>query len=205
MRFALARCISISIHAPREGSDVPPRASASKMCYFYPRSPRGERRPARTAGCPGRNFYPRSPRGERPDLRPCYIGVGNFYPRSPRGERRGKDRIQVGRDPHFYPRSPRGERPARRPPHRTGVHFYPRSPRGERPGMIGPMPILHSFLSTLPARGATVRPVPRLSSMRISIHAPREGSDQTLPTWTPLLKQYFYPRSPRGERLDYRT
>src|SRR5699024_9036100 len=39
---------SISIHAPREGSDGPPRAAP------------------RTAG----NFYPRSPRGERPDAAP---------------------------------------------------------------------------------------------------------------------------------------
>ena len=78
------------------------------------------------------------------------------------------------------------------------------------------------FLSTLPARGATaVRPVSRYG-LKISIHAPREGSDcllrlpvclllpflSTLPArgathrylaWS-ALPSYFYPRSPRGER-----
>ena len=78
------------------------------------------------------------------------------------------------------------------------------------------------FLSTLPARGATVRlPAPQRKP-EISIHAPREGSDllpdkdklqaskflSTLPargatcrpSWTPPVRGYFYPRSPRGER-----
>ena len=57
------------------------------------------------------------------------------------------------------------------------------------------------FLSTLPARGATV--AQRLctrSSTVISIHAPREGSDRM--RWMEVLRSfYFYPRSPRGERL----
>ena len=36
--------------------------------------------------------------------------------------------------------------------------------------------------------------------MRISIHAPREGSDPfSRPAWRPG-RGYFYPRSPRGER-----
>ena len=55
------------------------------------------------------------------------------------------------------------------------------------------------FLSTLPARGATVHFCPLLGHEFISIHAPREGSDQTkAPTggWA----ADFYPRSPRGER-----
>ena len=60
------RRLDISIHAPREGSDrVPPRASASKMCYFYPRSPRGERQTTRCSSWTMQYFYPRSPRGER--------------------------------------------------------------------------------------------------------------------------------------------
>ena len=78
------------------------------------------------------------------------------------------------------------------------------------------------FLSTLPARGATVHFCDIIKASRISIHAPREGSDlgsqlavsirwkflSTLPargaTLTRLgrasTKPYFYPRSPRGER-----
>ena len=59
-----------------------------------------------------------------------------------------------GRD--FYPRSPRGERRTPTSHRQEHRHFYPRSPRGERrtpksiwtPGSL--------FLSTLPARGATL-------------------------------------------------
>ena len=81
------------------------------------------------------------------------------------------------------------------------ANFYPRSPRGERQltdAQNGGLPL---FLSTLPARGATVAPSPtpsvrpanfyprsprgerrtqverRLADLEISIHAPREGSD----------------------------
>ena len=80
------------------------------------------------------------------------------------------------------------------------------------------------FLSTLPAWGATLAAfslimrkhsisihAPRVGSddavknavgdkLYISIHAPRVGSD---PWWDATLRLafYFYPRSPRGERL----
>ena len=58
---------TISIHAPREGSD-PPRCPRSGRgpSYFYPRSPRGERPRLSTPAPAARYyFYPRSPRGER--------------------------------------------------------------------------------------------------------------------------------------------
>ena len=57
-------------------------------------------------------------------------------------------------------------------------NFYPRSPRGERqaPGFL--LVFYFLFLSTLPARGATKRP----------LKSPRGNMN-------------FYPRSPRGERL----
>ena len=83
---------------------------------------------------------------------------------------------------------------------------------------------MFTFLSTLPARGATYdlneddkrleeisihapregsdadyyKQLPVLSS--ISIHAPREGSDMLVPGSFFLLVRHFYPRSPRGER-----
>ena len=55
------------------------------------------------------------------------------------------------------------------------------------------------FLSTLPARGATVRCVVYDASCLISIHAPREGSDFKILRIS-FITSYFYPRSPRGER-----
>ena len=79
---------------------------------------------------------------------------------------------------HFYPRSPRGERPTGKRRLSSAMrYFYPRSPRGERHPMIQVVPSGGSFLSTLPARGATGG----LAGLPCSTHD-------------------FYPRSPRGER-----
>ena len=79
---------------------------------------------------------------------------------------------------YFYPRSPRGERPQLPFPQQwQHPNFYPRSPRGERP----------------PRRGDLTR------AGKISIHAPREGSDRYL-CYTIITARDFYPRSPRGER-----
>ena len=83
------------------------------------------------------------------------------------------------------------------------------------------------FLSTLPARGATLKICETCTGLLISIHAPREGSDilpsvrtitpasflSTLPargaTGQFVLHFYslpnFYPRSPRGERPQTKT
>ena len=79
------------------------------------------------------------------------------------------------------------------------THFYPRSPRGERrlllplnlqiDDFLSTLPArgatIHErrngtsvqFLSTLPARGATAHKDEILAGKGISIHAPREGSD----------------------------
>ena len=78
-----------------------------------------------------------------------------------------------------------------------------------------------TFLSTLPARGATLAYAGGLLSWLISIHAPREGSDEqknARPDFLPISihapregsdgqkgpsigrSSNFYPRSPRGER-----
>ena len=55
------------------------------------------------------------------------------------------------------------------------------------------------FLSTLPARGATVQKITRQVQRKISIHAPREGSDLQAGN-VQTQEADFYPRSPRGER-----
>ena len=122
----------------------------------------------------------------------------------------------------FYPRSPRGERPRTAAGRARCPDFYPRSPRGERPVSSARRSFTGAFLSTLPARGATVYMLDLSSEFDISIHAPREGSDafkdylakrliiflSTLPARGATLcprrltptRTYFYPRSPRGER-----
>ena len=56
------------------------------------------------------------------------------------------------------------------------------------------------FQSTLPAWGATLLLVQNVAKARISIHAPRVGSDPRFPRVGHPPRD-FNPRSPRGERL----
>ena len=213
----------ISIHAPREGSDWPPLRTQSAAAYFYPRSPRGERLCPRRLTPTRTYFYPRSPRGERPDLPHDWGAFQHFYPRSPRGERHSGPKGRASRAADFYPRSPRGERRGRCGCNRwRWSHFYPRSPRGER-RPTSPRPCRAFYFYPRSPRGE--RPAAAVVTAgdgAISIHAPREGSDDDLrPTGGPNYKflstlpargatghshlhqqgrGHFYPRSPRGER-----
>ena len=65
------------------------------------------------------------------------------------------------------------------------------------------MPCQHlpaiSFLSPLPAWGATTAVIAASRGPGISIHAPRVGSDPELHSQK-MQPENFYPRSPRGER-----
>ena len=170
--------INISIHAPRTGSDG--RAAgwnAQLHADFNPRSPHGERHDGRHRQQAASDYFnPRSPHGERL-LAPAPKPAGRYFnPRSPHGERR--HRLELLR-PHddFNPRSPHGERPKR--------VVFPAYP--------------FKFQSTLPARGATLRQYRAENRQRISIHAPRTGSDggDDRPGRREL---HFNPRSPHGER-----
>ena len=78
----------------------------------------------------------------------------------------------------FNPRSPRGERPKPIKSQNTDHYFNPRSPRGERRD----------------------RDEWDILTQRISIHAPREGSDAKGLCRPRRSCPYFNPRSPRGER-----
>ena len=122
---------------------------------------------------------------------------------------------------YFNPRSPHGERPGGRAVSRRVQHFNPRSPHGERQEYKAFVDKFKPFQSTLPARGATFAIFCKLFAQRISIHAPRTGSDlrgwkrkflqrisihaprtgsdgaDALAAW---LGGYFNPRSPHGER-----
>ena len=130
---------------------------------------------------------------------------------------------QLGHLPQdFNPRSPCGERPPRR---RYGVFsrpfqstlpvwgattehfilerfpddFNPRSPCGERLGVVVSSAASMIFQSTLPVWGATRGCKCDHAAARISIHAPRVGSDRIrpMPGWR---ASNFNPRSPCGER-----
>ena len=132
--------------------------SFSRCWYFYPRSPRGERHGyLLILGCI-RVFLSTLPaRGATGNEADSLSGHSNFYPRSPRGERQfliqGLQHLRV-----------------------ISIH----APR-EGSDFISCFAAagISSFLSTLPARGATCF---------------------ALISFPPV--SYFYPRSPRGERPD---
>ena len=103
--------------------------------------------------------------------------VHYFNPRSPHGERRLAAEATTVRPYYFNPRSPHGERQQTELTLAIRSNFNPRSPHGER-------------LPRVDEKGAT---------MRISIHAPRTGSDVCrAPNRAGTAD--FNPRSPHGER-----
>ena len=168
----------ISIHAPREGSDALRARPFGPGCYFYPRSPRGERRTEVQHGIADGDISIHAPR-EGSDL-VC------------------RQRRRTGQ--YFYPRSPRGERQTAFKKKAPRSNFYPRSPRGERLRGLAGGPAGRPISIHAPREGSDLKDaVAETTDALISIHAPREGSDGSR-TCGAAARTYFYPRSPRGER-----
>ena len=171
---------SISIHAPRTGSDEA-NAHTLKIAFEFQSTlpARGATARWRTS-CGARRISIHAPRtgsdaaegvrgvvrlrfqstlparGATPVAGNRKVSKSNFNPRSPHGERHprlyGKREVEL----HFNPRSPHGERQEQlRFADGAGEDFNPRSPHGERPCAA--------------ACGSSRR--------KISIHAPRRGSD----------------------------
>ena len=192
------------------------------------------------------DFNPRSPHGERQRKSTRKKSGCNFNPRSPHGERLRHFLSSMAGVAFQSTLPARGATIFTIEPESAIIYFNPRSPHGERLRHDGDNPRYVAFQSTLPARGATKsHPNNRFSTpfqstlpargatgiwynniadeVRISIHAPRTGSDfpsrvavlqgdkfqSTLPargaTITPeghFLRygEDFNPRSPHGER-----
>ena len=147
---------SISIHAPREGSDARVQREAEldrKISIHAPRE-----------GSDGEYLLPLPKLSEFLSTLPARGATWTWS-------------APAARTTDFYPRSPRGERRWTTRCWTLWSDFYPRSPRGER--QIGPYSAyaIAVFLSTLPARGATNWVNKYKEAKYISIHAPREGSD----------------------------
>ena len=149
--------LCISIHAPREGSDVISHALSRPIRVISIHAPREGSDlnflPVHDSGLD--NFNPRSPRGERLDIL-CVLhlllGISIHAPRE------GSDGQPVPSRSH-------------------ATRFQSTLPAR---GATMDIPICDArrrFQSTLPARGATVYIPESLSGDAISIHAPREGSD----------------------------
>ena len=159
LQLSRGRVDDISIHAPREGSDLSPPEPCLSASYFYPRSPRGERR--------------------QPLLR-CDAGdVISIHAPREGSDRSGYERRLLCQN--FYPRSLRRERcaivngdsrkiqflstlPARGATQTVGIQGFgvQISIHAPREGSDRPRPEVGNdfliFLSTLPTRGATAHP-----------------------------------------------
>ena len=79
-------------------------------------------------------------------------------------------------------------------------NFNPRSPHGERPVQLQTMVDGLKISIHAPRMGSDVDFQPWERSNTISIHAPRMGSDD-LCLYVMFSFFYFNPRSPHGERL----
>ena len=117
--------------------------------------------------------------------------------------REGGDRVGAriaGQFQNFNPRPPRGGRPALHDVRLSYGHFNPRPPRGGRLVLRRDQVAAAKFQSTPPARGATGGILGGVYIYdTISIHAPREGGDQSLQLCGERRKN-FNPRPPRGGR-----
>ena len=200
----------------------------SPTLYFYPRSPCGER-PSfaglckthfpflstlslRRATVPNRNistsyndFYPRSPCGERQPRQTRHCKKLRFLSTLSLRRATARSGSSTMINPDFYPRSPCGERQYSPRFAAWGCFdFYPRSPCGERPWNPGPIVRCARFLSTLSLRRATGQQNrPLRHSGFLSTLSLRRATAQA--QTGAQVSQYFYPRSPCGERPTVMT
>ena len=173
------RCISI--HALREEGDAPWCRPQTLLSDFYPRPPRGGRRPFSGSGC----------------LR----GSISIHALREEGDPRAPAGMPV-RWRHFYPRPLRGgrRRPLRLHPPHTHISIHALREEGDR-SHYAQIESGDKFLSTPSARRATalivawVDPFCRFlstpSARRATILCLRDGD----------AAGDFYPRPPRGGRL----
>ena len=170
----------ISIHAPRAGSDWVALLYSPLSGYFNPRSPCGERRIAdldrRTRQS---HFNPRSPCGER---RNHLLSFQSWLHISIHAPRAGSDsEIYARQDGEgvFQSTLPvRGATGSNSSAETCAIYFNPRSPCGERPDFIR-VAIKNPKISIHAPRAGSDRKytVVKGDSLWISIHAPRAGSD----------------------------
>ena len=169
----------ISIHALREEGDNLLPAGLVCCVYFYPRPPRGGRRPKKPAKlCMRCYFYPRPPRGGRPTL--GYIKtLADVFLSTPSARR--ATFIAVVKTRCFY-------------------YFYPRPPRGGRHKILDAVCRVDGIsIHALREEGDLPDSTVAITLLEISIHALREEGD-IRPASLPCGMMNFYPRPPRGGR-----
>ena len=148
---------TISIHAPRTGSDVRHLAKEFDTWHFNPRSPHGERLGRHQQSIQRIYFNPRSPHGERPQQRIAYFTAMLISIHAPR----------TGSDAAMS---------AMLKPKRTFQSTLPARGATAR----HPHPSPHNQISIhAPRTGSDVSGAMEDADGEISIHAPRTGSDST--------------------------
>ena len=179
---------------------IPPHPQAPAL-NFYPRPPRGGRQPGCRPRCRFSKISIHALREEGDESQHHTVAFPlDFYPRPPRGGRL-EGAVHGIKTKDFYPRPPRGGRRVSGLVGASPTYFYPRPPRGGRQLARRLQGVQQGFLSTPSARRAT-GDVDRVeATIDISIHALREEGDD-LPCSRYLEIQDFYPRPPRGGRLE---
>ena len=123
------------------------------------------------------DFNPCSPCGERLSPGVITTSASTISIHAPRA---GSDFFAIMSgylESHFNPCSPCGERHHKARRCRQTQDFNPCSPCGERLVTTFPFSAYTLFQSMLPVRGATIKLWYNNNRKRISIHAPRAGSD----------------------------
>ena len=170
----------ISIHAPRTGSDQPEPPEQPAASNFNPRSPHGERRRVQKQTHPPKEISIHAPRTGSDHGRGLALGEVHISIHAPRTGS-DEDGAEAG--------------------YQLVLHFNPRSPHGERPDSDVVESIAQAFQSTLPARGATAlyRAVRARKGFQSTL--PARGATHLVET-APDLYRNFNPRSPHGERQN---
>ena len=222
-QYAARRPLPISIHAPREGSDCRSWTGCTACSHFYPRSPRGERQADFRRFWPEEEFLSTLPaRGATEHLHrwDTWNPFLSTLPARGATVRRMHGSTESRRFLSTLPaRGATDDGMSLRRPACISIHapregsdaavlivvyflvrFLSKLPARGATNSRCVLLLALTFLSTLPARGATERRLFISDQKRISIHAPREGSDG-VPAEELAAIAHFYPRSPRGERL----
>ena len=169
--------LSISIHAPRTGSDDRQPVLRLDGRHFNPRSPHGERPFAASAGQKSANFNPRSPHGERLVRDGLRGSVGAISIHAPR----------TGSDLPLLRQARRARRFQSTLPARGATDEHLDSNQQRQISIHAPRTGSDWYLRRV------------RNAAGISIHAPRTGSDAFRSIHS-LDVMNFNPRSPHGER-----
>ncbi len=173
------------------------------ISYFYPRPPRGGRRPMRQSGLGGtRDFYPRPPRGGRPAT---WLNGRRWEDISTHALREEGDAAIHNTEalPNGFLPTPSARRATyvvRRHP-RGREYFYPRPPRGGRQALRQCCSNFRSYFYPRPPRGGRPRPKsPGRTAFADFYPRPPRGGRLPAGCYCQKDQADFYPRPPRGGR-----